>query len=466
MESAGSLAGAGRARPRRVRAGGRRHRRPTRCADRRTLAARADGALRALRRGRARRWPSGARRPAARDRRCSPARGRSAPASNGPSTSCERALDQHGAPVYVRKQIVHNTHVVAELEAAARCSCDELDEVPDGRHRRVLRARRVARRSGRRPPAGPRCDRRDLPAGRQGAHRGAPVRRTRRHRRAHRPRRPRGDRGHRCGEAPDRIVAGAGRAADADRARGAPTRTGSSYLTQTTLAVDEAAEVVERAARAVPRARRARPRRHLLRHHQPPAGGARRRRGVRPRARGRLGQLVQLATGSSRSPERAGAPAHLVDDAASIDLAWLAGRTTVGVTAGASAPRVAGRRGRRRAARASVRSTSPSTRSPTRTSSSRLPEGGARLMAMPAAAEPARRPLPDAQQKLRGREKFPLLVELEPLFACNLACAGLRQDPAPDRRSSASSGCRSSRRVGGDRGVRRADGARSPAASR
>lgn len=29
-----------------------------------------------------------------------------------------------------------------------------------------------------------------------------------------------------------------------------------------------------------------------------------------------------------------------------------------------------------------------------------------------------------ARQKLRGREKFPLLVELEPLFACNLACAG------------------------------------------
>src|SRR6266487_6612124 len=28
------------------------------------------------------------------------------------------------------------------------------------------------------------------------------------------------------------------------------------------------------------------------------------------------------------------------------------------------------------------------------------------------------------KQKLSGREKFPLLVELEPLFACNLACAG------------------------------------------
>src|SRR5919199_5513413 len=28
------------------------------------------------------------------------------------------------------------------------------------------------------------------------------------------------------------------------------------------------------------------------------------------------------------------------------------------------------------------------------------------------------------QQKMKGREKFPLIVELEPLFACNLACAG------------------------------------------
>src|SRR5947207_15413393 len=29
-----------------------------------------------------------------------------------------------------------------------------------------------------------------------------------------------------------------------------------------------------------------------------------------------------------------------------------------------------------------------------------------------------------AKQRLRGRERFPVLVELEPLFACNLACAG------------------------------------------
>jgi 4-hydroxy-3-methylbut-2-enyl diphosphate reductase len=42
----------------------------------------------------------------------------------------ERALTQHGAPVYVRKQIVHNLHVVRDLEAMGAVFVDELDEVP------------------------------------------------------------------------------------------------------------------------------------------------------------------------------------------------------------------------------------------------------------------------------------------------------------------------------------------------
>jgi 4-hydroxy-3-methylbut-2-enyl diphosphate reductase len=44
----------------------------------------------------------------------------------------ERALDIHGAPVYVRKQIVHNKHVVADLEARGAIFVDELDDVPEG----------------------------------------------------------------------------------------------------------------------------------------------------------------------------------------------------------------------------------------------------------------------------------------------------------------------------------------------
>ncbi len=33
------------------------------------------------------------------------------------------------------------------------------------------------------------------------------------------------------------------------------------------------------------------------------------------------------------------------------------------------------------------------------------------------------------KQKMKGRKRFPLVTMLEPLFRCNLACAGLRQDP-------------------------------------
>jgi 4-hydroxy-3-methylbut-2-enyl diphosphate reductase len=44
----------------------------------------------------------------------------------------EKALDLYGAPVYVRKQIVHNRHVVSDLEARGAVFVEELDEVPAG----------------------------------------------------------------------------------------------------------------------------------------------------------------------------------------------------------------------------------------------------------------------------------------------------------------------------------------------
>ncbi|HEX5300149.1 MAG TPA: 4-hydroxy-3-methylbut-2-enyl diphosphate reductase, partial [Streptosporangiaceae bacterium] len=44
----------------------------------------------------------------------------------------ERALELQGAPVYVRKQIVHNTRVVGDLEGRGAVFVDELDQVPDG----------------------------------------------------------------------------------------------------------------------------------------------------------------------------------------------------------------------------------------------------------------------------------------------------------------------------------------------
>jgi 4-hydroxy-3-methylbut-2-enyl diphosphate reductase len=44
----------------------------------------------------------------------------------------EKALDIYGAPIYVRKQIVHNKHVVEDLEARGAIFVEELDEVPEG----------------------------------------------------------------------------------------------------------------------------------------------------------------------------------------------------------------------------------------------------------------------------------------------------------------------------------------------
>src|ERR1700709_313815 len=44
----------------------------------------------------------------------------------------EKALDTYGAPVYVRKQIVHNRHVVEDLQQRGAVFVEELDEVPPG----------------------------------------------------------------------------------------------------------------------------------------------------------------------------------------------------------------------------------------------------------------------------------------------------------------------------------------------
>ena len=63
----------------------------------------------------------------------------------------EKALDLYGAPVYVRKQIVHNKHVVADLESRGAIFVEELDEVPEGADRGVLRPRRLAGGAPRRP---------------------------------------------------------------------------------------------------------------------------------------------------------------------------------------------------------------------------------------------------------------------------------------------------------------------------
>ena len=49
----------------------------------------------------------------------------------------EQALEHYGAPVYVRKQIVHNIHVVRDLEARGAIFVEDESEVPAGRGRRL-----------------------------------------------------------------------------------------------------------------------------------------------------------------------------------------------------------------------------------------------------------------------------------------------------------------------------------------
>ena len=89
----------------------------------------------------------------------------------------ERALETYGPPIYVRRQIVHNLHVVRRLEELGAIFVQENDEVPEGAIV-VFSAHGVAptvhEQAARSPAA---HDRRDLPAGDQGPPGGAPLRR-------------------------------------------------------------------------------------------------------------------------------------------------------------------------------------------------------------------------------------------------------------------------------------------------
>ena len=126
-------------------------------------------------------------------------------------------------------------------------------------------------------------------------------------------------------------------------------------------------------------------------------------------------RLVEVA-------QRCGVPAHLVDDASEILPEWLAGAATSRYHGGGVRPAASGgrghrhaacprpRRGRRARRRARGRHVHPS-------------QGSCRLMAIPL-RQGARIGWYLFSQKVRRREKFPLIVELEPLFACNLKCNG------------------------------------------
>ena len=76
----------------------------------------------------------------------------------------ERALELYGPPVYVRKEIVHNKHVVEQLRERGAIFVEEETEVPRGRDRDLLRPRRGAERA--RERRGARASRRSTPPAR------------------------------------------------------------------------------------------------------------------------------------------------------------------------------------------------------------------------------------------------------------------------------------------------------------
>ena len=80
----------------------------------------------------------------------------SAPASSGPSTSSSGRSSATGRPIYVRRQIIHNTHVVADLAGRGAVFVEELDEVPDG-GRVVFAAHGVAPDRARATPTAAAC---------------------------------------------------------------------------------------------------------------------------------------------------------------------------------------------------------------------------------------------------------------------------------------------------------------------
>jgi len=168
----------------------------------------------------------------------------------------EHLLDHRDGPVYVRKQIVHNTHVVADLQARGAVFVEELDAVPDG-------ATVVFSAHGVSPAVRTKAADRGLDVidatcplvtkvhteARRFAARGDTVILI-------------GHAGHEevegtLGEAPDQTILLQTAEDVADLHVADPTRV--SYLTQTTLAVDETAEIITHSSPGSPRCKDRRP---------------------------------------------------------------------------------------------------------------------------------------------------------------------------------------------------------------
>jgi 4-hydroxy-3-methylbut-2-enyl diphosphate reductase len=246
----------------------------------------------------------------------------------------ERALRIYGQPVYVRKQIVHNIHVVRDLESKGAVFVEEETEVPEGAVV-VLSAHGVA------PDVYANSSSRSLSV----IDATCPLV-TKVHLEARRFARDGytilliGHEGHEevigtSGEAPENVIL-VGSPHEAE-VLSIPDPSRVAYLTQTTLSVDETNEVVEVLRRRFP-AIESPPRDDICYATQ------NRQEAVKELA-SRSDVILVIGSDNSSNSNRLvevarslGAPAYLIDDESEILPEWLEARDTVGVTSGASAP--------------------------------------------------------------------------------------------------------------------------------
>ncbi len=247
----------------------------------------------------------------------------------------EKALEQYGAPIYVRKQIVHNKHVVATLEQRGAIFVDETAEVPEG-------ALVVFSAHGVSPAVHAEAAERQLRV----IDATCPLV-TKVHKEAVRYAREGydillvGHRGHEevegtQGEAPEAIQL-VDSAADVDAVRvDNPDKV--VWLSQTTLSVDETLQTVDLLRKRFP----------LM--TSPPSDdicyATQNRQEVVKQIAPECDLVIVVGSRNSSNSVRlvevaldAGArAAHLVDYAHEIDASWLSGVSTIGVTSGASVP--------------------------------------------------------------------------------------------------------------------------------
>jgi 4-hydroxy-3-methylbut-2-en-1-yl diphosphate reductase len=243
-------------------------------------------------------------------------------------------LNLYGAPVYVRKEIVHNRHVVDELRQAGAIFVDELSEVPEG-------ARVIFSAHGVSPAVREEAQQRKL----QVIDATCPLV-TKVHLEAVRFARQDytiiliGHAGHdevigTLGEAPE-STALVSSVEDVDRLQVKDPEK-ISYLTQTTLSLDETKDIVERLQQRFPAIKGPKTQDICYATENRQLGV----KAVVPLTDVLLVVGSQNSSNSRRLVEvcqNEGVPAYLVDDRREVNPAWLEGIKTVAVTAGASAP--------------------------------------------------------------------------------------------------------------------------------